>query len=186
MYRNVVVMGTRDGYIVQMDDSLNNDWDGQASSGAGAEVAINSYATLSLYRADSLDEEGLIERIMVQMGEGTSNTTLTVHGSDTTEKVFDSALRQRLVEPRTVAAGVTVVVAAGSVVTRDVPPDTLVGGNPAAVIRSTASARFSAEPFLTMSSSSGISESAAAMISRSQWRGGSTLAVAAPPRSAGL
>ncbi|MGC1918731.1 MAG: sugar O-acetyltransferase, partial [Acidobacteriaceae bacterium] len=40
----------------------------------------------------------------------------------------------------TIVGGVTVgessVVAAGSVVTRDVPPNTLVAGNPARVIRS--------------------------------------------------
>jgi acetyltransferase-like isoleucine patch superfamily enzyme len=40
----------------------------------------------------------------------------------------------------TIIGGVTVganaVVAAGSVVTKDVPPNTLVGGNPASVIRS--------------------------------------------------
>jgi acetyltransferase-like isoleucine patch superfamily enzyme len=45
----------------------------------------------------------------------------------------------------TIIGGVTVgensVVAAGSVVTRDVPPNTLVGGNPARVIRSVAQPR---------------------------------------------
>lgn len=37
-----------------------------------------------------------------------------------------------------VTMGTNSVVAAGSVVTRDVPPNTLVGGNPARVIRSIA------------------------------------------------
>ena len=58
----------------------------------------------------------------------------------TTETTFQALLQ--LPEPWFIAGididaeGENSIVAAGSVVTKDVPPNTLVGGNPARVIRS--------------------------------------------------
>lgn len=105
----------------------------------GTHVFINQGCTIYSLAPVSIGDEALIgpNVSLITSGHPVSPTRRL---SALTGRPITVARNVWIGAGATVIGGVTIgehsVVAAGSVVTRDVPPNTLVGGNPAAVIRS--------------------------------------------------